>query len=74
MTQEFVLRAMSKNYSPGNLWDALDLEACAKAADEIARLRKMLQDISEFCSGEDQALGAIKRLTAIRNSAEQAIR
>lgn len=39
-TQEYVLRAMSKNYAPGNTWDHLDIEACAKAADEIKTLRE----------------------------------
>ena len=41
-TQEYVLRAMSKNYANGNLWDDLDLEVCAKAADEIKRLRDLI--------------------------------
>jgi hypothetical protein len=42
MTQEFVLRAMAKNYAGGHSWDHLDGETCIKAADEIARLREAL--------------------------------
>lgn len=44
------------------------------AADEIERLRRALTGIADYCSGEDQTLGAIKRLVAIRNTAEQAVR
>jgi hypothetical protein len=43
MTQEFVLRAMAKNYAGGHSWDHLDGEACIKAADEIDRLREALR-------------------------------
>ena len=42
MTQEYVLRAMAKNYSGGHSWDHLDSEACTRAADEIADLRARL--------------------------------
>lgn len=38
-TREYVLRAMARNYKPGNSWDHLDAEACIQAADEIAKLR-----------------------------------
>jgi hypothetical protein len=41
-TQEYILRAMSQNYADGNIWDRLDIEVCAKAADEIKRLREDL--------------------------------
>lgn len=40
-TQQHILRAMVLNYSrpgPDHVWDRLDSEACAKAADEIAAL------------------------------------
>jgi hypothetical protein len=40
---------------------------------EIARLRATLQGIAEFCSGDATRLGAIARLTHIRNTAQQAI-
>ena len=43
-------------------------------ADEIDRLRKVLLGIAEYCSGEDQTLGAIARLVSIRNTAQQALR
>lgn len=50
---------------------ARDLEA---ERAENARLRRTLASIAEYCSGEDQTLGAIKRLVSIRNTAEQALR
>ncbi len=37
-TQQFVLKAMAKNYADGHSWDHLDGEVCTKAADEISRL------------------------------------
>lgn len=49
-------------------------KAAMEAADEIERLRAVLTGIAEYCSGEDRTLGAIKRLVAIRNTAEQAVR
>ena len=41
---------------------------------EIDRLRTVLTDIAEFCSGDGSPLGAIKRLVVIHNTAEQALR
>jgi hypothetical protein len=38
-TREYVLRAMARNYKPGNSWDHLDAEACIQAANEIKALR-----------------------------------
>ena len=40
-TQQHILRAMVLNYArpgPDHVWDRLDSEACAKAADEIAAI------------------------------------
>lgn len=45
MTQQYILRAMAKNYAGGHSWDHLDGEACMKAAEEIARLRDALEKI-----------------------------
>lgn len=42
-SREAVLRAMSRNYTPGkHTWDSLDSDACAKGADEIRQLRAAL--------------------------------
>lgn len=38
-TQQFVLKAMAKNYASGHRWDHLDSEACQKASEEIGTLR-----------------------------------
>lgn len=43
-----------------------------RAADEIDRLRKLLSDIAEFCSGDDRTLGAIERLAHVQNTARRA--
>lgn len=47
MTQEYILRAMAKNYAGGHSWDHLDGEACVKAADEIKRLREDYEFLTE---------------------------
>lgn len=41
---------------------------------KVARLRALLLDIAEFCSGDDRTLGAIARMAHIRNSIERALR
>lgn len=41
-TEEFVLRAMARNYTNGHAWDHLDEKVCIKAADEIRDLRALL--------------------------------
>lgn len=43
------------------------------AADEIERLQRILVGIAEYCSGDGQPIGAIERLTAIRNTANRAV-
>lgn len=40
-----------------------------KAVNSHDVMVKVLEDIAEFCSGEDGKLGAVERLTHIRNSA-----
>lgn len=42
--------------------------------DQIRQLRATLKGIAEYCSGDDRVLGAIERLAAVRNTAEQALR
>jgi hypothetical protein len=42
-TQQFILKAMARNYSKGHSWDKLDAEACLKAAEEIRTLRAALE-------------------------------
>lgn len=56
-------------------------EELGRARERIAALeagnvtlRATLKSIAEYCSGDDRALGAIERLAAIRNTAEQALR
>lgn len=39
---------------------------------ELAKLRKVLNDIAEYCSGDGLPLGAIERLASIRNIAYRA--
>jgi hypothetical protein len=44
-SQEYVLRAMAKNYQDGNSWDHLDRETVIAAADEIKTLRAAIDRI-----------------------------
>jgi alkylated DNA nucleotide flippase Atl1 len=40
---------------------------------EIVRLRKVLEAIAEFCSGDLTTLGSIARLASIQNEARNAL-
>lgn len=53
--------------------DGIELELI-RMAEKNEDLRMTLRGISEYCSGEHQVLGAVGRLIAIRNTAEQALR
>ena len=46
----------------------------AKLLAEHDRLLAVVVGIAEFCSGDDRTLGAISRLTHIRNTADRAVR
>lgn len=56
-------------------WLAENKDAALKEAmSEVVRLRSVLTDIAEYCSGEDRSLGAVVRLASVRNTAQQALR
>lgn len=46
-TQQYVLRAMARNYARGHNWDHLDSEAVTKAADEISALEATCTRLAE---------------------------
>lgn len=65
MTERYWVRRALKNASDDHH---------AKLEAENERLVAVLKGIAEYCSGDGAPLGAIARLAAIRNTAEQALR
>lgn len=64
--------------TPGEWIYLVGVFVTAREHDDLAkendRLRNVLSGIAEYCSGDDRTLGAIERLMAIRNTADQATR
>lgn len=77
-TQQHILRAMAMNYArpgPDHVWDRLDSEACAKAADEIAaleaereRLREAAQKVIGHVEGDLPIKGWLRDTDASREA------
>lgn len=56
------------NVDKARAWDAIAVKNA-----EIERLRAALKGIAEYCSTDGSPLGAIARLTAIRNTADRVL-
>lgn len=76
-TQEYVLRAMARNYADGNSWDHLDRETVLKAADEIKALRaanKTFADCAIHGNAQDTGIDLLavrKALDAIQSQCDE---
>lgn len=60
---------MADHVAKAKAWDEI-----AKKNAKIARVLAALKGIAEYCSADGAPLGAMERMIAIRNTAEQALR
>ena len=70
--ERLTAEVQSKNDQIGKIYTICNEKAVIQNAND--HLRAALKGIAEYCSGDDRTLGALQRLAAIRNTAEQAIR
>jgi hypothetical protein len=68
------LRALAADYAALNTRCNSVVDRLSGAQDKIERLLAALKGIAEYCSGDGRPLGAIERLAAIQNTANQAVR
>jgi len=70
--ERLTAEVQSKNDQIGKIYTVCNEKAVIQNTND--HLRAALKGIAEYCSGDDRTLGALQRLAAIRNTAEQAIR